>query len=228
MPRRHGRKHRRWGRGGTRGRTGEDDVLDWLRTSDARAVAARFVQRRGLTGGKALVDDVLGEAALATLVRMRSVVPLAVEAPGGYGTAVIRSVVRRLIRGRDVAIDDVAEFEDPGQESVDPLAGDEVRIVFEQMPTSAPSLASASLSYLVDLMSPGPVPDGVPSPKAGANANQARCWPALWFAGERDLFPDGDGDPNRRTRARRIDKVLARVELGFARRRLELGADHDE
>ncbi len=202
-----------------------DDVLDWLRTADARAVAARLVTSRRLPGGDATVDDALASAAVSMLQRMRSSTPLDVRSPGGYGRAVLVSVVRLISQGRDLPLDGFGEFAELDVELVDPLAGDEVRMVFEQRPAE-PWLASAALAYLVYLMFPGVVPDHAPAPKAGATPDQARCWPALWFAGERDLFPDDDGDPNRRTRARRIEKVLARVELAFARLRLARG-DHD-
>lgn len=213
---------------GTRVFTG-DDVLDWLRGTHGRAVAANLLRHRGFGSGPRvadLIDDVLGEATLGVLGRMARPEPLEVGSPGAYGTTVIRSVVRLLVRGRDVALEDVAEPAELDPDPVDPFAGDEVRAVLEQMP-APPWLTSAALTYLVHLMFPGVVPDGVPRPKAGSNADQARCWPALWFAGERDLFPNAGEDPARRTRARRIDQVLTRVRLAFARLRLDAGVGDD-
>ena len=50
-----------------------------------------------------------------------------------------------------------------------------------------------------------------PKPEAGATPEQARLWPSLWFAGERELFAtDGAGSSPalRRKRARRMQEVL--------------------
>ena len=194
-----------------------DDILDWLRTPTARARAARYVHLRRLPGGDALIDDLLSEATLAVLGRMQSPRPLVVESAAKYGTAVIRSCVRRMVRGRDVPLEEILELAELVPEFEDPLAGDNVRTVLETMGTAEPWLASASLSTLVYLMHPSVLPEDLPSPKAGANAAQARCWPALWLAGEREVFPNGKGDPQRRTRARRIEKVQARLEQAYAR-----------
>lgn len=205
-----------------------DDVLDWLRTPDARAVAQRFVHRRRLPGGQAMVDDVLSDASLAVLHRVRSTTPLAVNTPGGYGTAVIRSVTRSLLQGHGPETDRHLEpWEDPPQppvEAVDPTVADGVRTTIERLGSDEPWLTSAALTYVTLVLHPGSTPEALPAPKAGANERQARCWPALWIAGEHAVFPESGHDPNRRTRARRITKVLARIDVAFDS--IRLGLDH--
>lgn len=207
------------------GRTG-DDVLDWLRTPDARAATRRLLRQRGLHVTPELIDDTLADAAVAVLKRMAGPTPLAVENPGGYGTRVLTSVIRLLVRGRDAPLDDEAEIAEALPTSaLDPTAGDDLRVALETLPTTAPWQASATLTYLVYLMHPDVVPADAPSPKAGSGHRTARCWPALWFAGQRGLFPGDDGDPpaRRRTRARRIEAVLARFDDAVVRVRMDLG-----
>jgi hypothetical protein len=55
----------------------------------------------------------------------------------------------------------------------------------------------------------------LPSPKAGANRDQALCWTALWISGQRELFPPrgASSDPAlRKKRSLYIAKVIKRVE----------------
>lgn len=170
-----------------------------------------------------MVDDVLGDAAVAVVKRMRSG-PLDVDNPAAYGTRVICSVVRRLVSGRtsaDPLPDDLAEPEAP---LLDLDLADDLRAVAEVIPAPAPWVRSAVLTYLTVAMHPDAVPGDVPRPQAGSRPAQAYCWPALWFGGQRDVFPDCGDDPRRRTRARRINQVLDHVAtvaaaLGLDRRR---------
>ena len=46
-------------------------------------------------------------------------------------------------------------------------------------------------------------PDDAPAPISGSRPDQALCWPALWLAGEHDLFPEPYGRDGTDTVARR-------------------------
>lgn len=211
-----------------------DDVLAWLGTEDARRQASRLARRRGLGGYDAIAQNVIADAKVAVWHRMRSDRPLRVERPGAYGTKVIRSVLRQMAEGRDGPVElldapDVIErVADPAvtddlRAAVGTIAdtsGDDVRLHLEQLDDDRPWAASATLTYLTLLMEPTACPDDAPWPKSGATDDQARCWPGLWYAGERELFDDGvdaaDRARIRRTRARRIQVVLDRMQQAFA------------
>ena len=222
------------------------DVMAWLDSDDAVAQARRLARRRRLDGYDAMPQNVLAEARLSVWHRLRSSEPMHVRTPGGYGTMVIRSVLRRLAEGRDGPVP-LGLGSDAGDAAVDPngdpaewvtaeppielpsTAADDVRLVLEQADDGRAWVTSAALSYLVLLVDPGARPDGVPWPLAGATPEQARCWPGLWFAGERDLFGDPadarDAARIRRARARRIAVVFDRVQRALATYRMELEAN---
>lgn len=184
------------------------DVVDWLVSAEAAAAARRSLRRCGFRATPDLVDDVVADAAVAVASRMRSG-PLVVDNPGAYGTVVIRNVVNGMARGGDVSLEEVEDQAAPTGDHQG-LDLEQVRCAIESG-ASPPWLTSASLTYLTYSMHPSAVPPGAPMPLAGARPDQATAWPALWFAGMRDLFPDDDGDPRRRTRARRVVDVVANV-----------------
>lgn len=224
--------------------------MAWLDSDDAVAQVRRLARRRGLGGYDAMPQNVLAEARLSVWNRLQSSAPLHVTTPGGYGSMVIRSVLRRLAEGRDgpaplglgsdAGVDAVDPEGDPAAQVVgDPpeprielsaSAGDELRLLLEQSDDGRPWVTSAALSYLILLVDPDARPEGVPWPQAGATQAHARCWPALWFAGVRDVFDEAtdarDAARIRRTRARRIAVVLDRVERALANYRMELEPDH--
>ena len=82
-------------------------------------------------------------------------------------------------------------------------------------------LTASGLAYLTLLMYPDTLPRVIPQPKAGATKEQARGWAALWLAGQRAHFPTTDGDPNRRTRSRRVAEVLGHLANLMERARFE-------
>lgn len=86
--------------------SGVDNVIDWLRTAPARSIARSTLRRWGLTPQPDHVDDVLAESLVAVWHRGQSVEPLVVDSAGAYGTAVIRSVVRQLSRGRSRSVEE--------------------------------------------------------------------------------------------------------------------------
>lgn len=198
-------------------------VLGWLVSGDgdhpgpsaeARAAARRSLQRCGFVPTDDLVDDVVGEAAVAVLRRAGSATPWDVENPAAYGTTVIANVVRHLTRGDHVPLEE-ASVEAPPPE-VDEGMVDDLRVVVEHS-EARPWLTSATLAYIVFAMHPAAVPPQAPWPRAGAAPRRALAWPALWAAGQRDLFPGPDGDARAKTRQRRIDDVLDHVERAYRR-----------
>ena len=220
-----------------------DDVLAWLGTDDARRQAHTLARRRGLTGYDAMTQNVLAEARIAVWHRMQTEPPLRVRRPGGYGTTVIRSVLRQMAEGRDGPVrlvddpDAIGRVPQPGGADrawagLGPTAdtsGDDVRMHLERLDDDRPWVTSAALTYLTLLMEPTARPDDAPWPRSGSNEEQSRCWPGLWYAGERELFDDGNDAADRarirRTRARRINVVLDRVQRALALHALELRSD---
>ena len=78
---------------------------------------------------------------------------------------------------------------------------------------------SAALTFLAlsdDGMNPRALDDDVPLPEAGARPDQARYWPAIWFA-ERDDRIFGASQSVRRRRSRRIARVRDLVHWAIGR-----------
>lgn len=215
-------------------RTG-DDVLDWLRTDEARATAASALRNRRLPTGADAVDDLIGAATVAVLERLASssAGPLQVANAAAYGTTVVRRVLGRQLRGADVLADPAARTVVldtlAGEALGDPAAapggadvGDGARLAVEAVGAREPWVVAAALGYLTYTLHADAVPDGLPGPRAGSDPAHALAWPVLWLAGERRVFPRDDGtDPERRTRARRIARVLDHLASAFARLRRE-------
>lgn len=215
-------------------------VLAWLSTPDARAQASRLARRRQLGGYDGDPGRVLDDATVEVWLRLARG-PLDVDNPAAYGTRVIQSVLRRDSAGRDDLIglhdDDLVDGPDAGggDGGGDPTRGpagpsevavapeDDLREALDRLADSRPWLTAAALGWLA-LAGTDTRPEGAPWPQGGSTLPQARCWPALWFAGEHDLFEApldaADGARIRRTRARRIDAVLRRIEAAAAVTRL--------
>ena len=68
-----------------------DDVLDWLRSVDARRLARRRLRSAGLPASPDHVADVLGDATVSVWRRMRRPEPLVVDTPAAYGATVVRN-----------------------------------------------------------------------------------------------------------------------------------------
>ena len=199
-----------------------EDVLAWLSSDEASDFARRRLVRSGFGRDQALVEDVVSDAMVAVLLRMRSETALAPENPAAYGTTVISNVVKRLVRGDTLYLEDLDDPAVPAEFSFDEIAVDGLRMLLERRDVPA-WLTSAALAYMCFTMAPDALPDSAPAPVAGARPDQAMCWPALWFAGERDLFPCNGADPRRRKRARRIDRVKQHLSEVAAR----LGVDRE-
>ena len=109
--------------------------------------------------------------------------------------------MRKLAQGRDALLTVDGELDGPhhdgwnDHDELHPL--DDLRVVVERLADRHAWLTSATLSLVTLRAYPEIELDGVPSPQAGATPDQARGWPALWFAGERDHFPE-DGDTHTR------------------------------
>jgi len=224
-----------------------DDVLDWLRSVDARRLVRRRLRAAGLPASPDHVADVLGDATVSVWRRMRRPEPLVVDTPAAYGATVVRNVVVKTVRGRDLLVDeeDMAVLLQPSRTrggsgiqggprpspmavipAVDSDAGepyfeDDVRMAIEHLGGRA-WLSSATLALLTFLLVEADPPVGAPAPVSGSTPEQAACWPALWLAGQLDVFPDralgsgGDRPARRRTRARRISAVRSQLERAYA------------
>ena len=212
------------------GTPGGEDVLAWLSSDEASDFALRRLVRSGFGRDPALTEDVISDAVVAVLLRMRSETALAPENPAAYGTTVISNVVKRLAGGDTVYLEDLDDHEAPAEFSFDQVLSDgalsdgalsegdlsdELRMLLERRDVPA-WLTSAALAYLCFTMAPDALPESAPAPAAGARPDQAMGWPALWFAGERDLFPRPGATDKRRTRARRIERVKHHVAEVFA------------
>lgn len=203
------------------GTTGGDAVLEWLSTSEALTLARRRLRAARLGFARDLAEDVLGDATVAVIKRMASPTPFEVDNPAAYGTRVVQNVVKGLNRGDVVHLDELNDQPALEEPAVDSELTDELRLLVEHA-DAAPWLTSAALGYICFTMFPDSVPPYVPAPVAGARPDQALAWPALWFAGQRDLFPEDGADPHKRRRARRIAKVRAHLADVSARCRYQV------
>lgn len=196
-------------------------VLDWLRSDEALRLTRKRLSLAGFGDGLDLVGDVLSDAAVAVMKRARSVKPFELDNPAAYGTRVVQNVVKHLARGNVVHLEDLGEMASGPELEVPPDVADDLRVIVERDGAAA-WLDSAALACICLIMFPEHLPEQAPAPLAGARPDQARVWPALWFAGERDLFPSDGADPQKRKRARRIAKVQDHLEDTWARYRAEL------
>ncbi|MEI2640231.1 MAG: hypothetical protein V9F03_14745 [Microthrixaceae bacterium] len=119
----------------------------------------------------------------------------------------LRNRITKLNRSQEsnVELDEIADAMEP--DPVYEFMSDDVRALIETR-RLRPIVTSAMLSYLIFLMFPDAVPVDAPQPASGARPDQARVWPALWMAGERELFTEPSSGALRRRRARRIGEVL--------------------
>lgn len=210
------------------------DVIDWLRTDDAERQAARLARRARLGGYDGLAENLVADAQVAMLERMASSTPLEVRNPAGYGTVVIKRMLRDLLRDRD-RVQEYPEDDEPGAMGAwgadadgGPTEHDGIRVAIEQLGDARLWLTSATLTYLTLALHPSARPDDAPWPKAGAAPDQARGWPALWIAGVRHLFdeaPDPTG-ARRQERSRRIASVRRQFLAAFGQARPGAGVDH--
>jgi hypothetical protein len=216
-----------------------DAVLAWFDTDEARARASAMAGRWGLSGVDALAENVLHEARLRMWHRRQSPQLLQLDdAPAAYGTAVLKSVVARLVSGRDAGEDlplhltadeETSESSTSGAETGVDL--DALRVAVEVVPAKELWVTAAALGWVTVTMFPDEIPSDAPSPRAGSPPHQARCWPALWFAGERTIFGSGGGAGDdarvRKARSRRIEAVLDHIERAREMYEFEMGRPRD-
>lgn len=196
-------------------------VLDWLASEEASRLARKRLTLTGFGDRPDLVEDVLSDATVAVMKRAGSSTPFEVDNPAAYGTRVVQNVVKRLGRGDVLYLEDLGEQPSEPEPVVDREFADDLRVLVEHGYAET-WLDSAVLACICLIMFPDRFPEGSPAPLAGARPDQARVWPALWFAGERDLFPNDGSDPQKRKRARRIAKVQEQLADTWARYRAEL------
>ena len=188
---------------------GGEHVLDWLRSSEARNVVRRTARRYRLSGYDADEDTVLAEAAFAVWRRMQSPDPFTVRRPGGYGTAVIRSVLVRVITVRARSAAELPTWLDQRAEPA--AGGGTVTVITRERvaPTAGPEwLRQAAVAYVDLAVGDLVLTDDIPQPRSGATPAQARAWAALWIAGQGHLFPRHDTTASRKARSRKVGQLL--------------------
>jgi DNA-directed RNA polymerase specialized sigma24 family protein len=158
-----------------------------------------------------------------------------------YCITVMRNLVNDLMRGRkrsgralldrdgkhfDSPIEDDYEIDGvvaDGTGTTSDLGGgkvaDRLRVALE-LSGAKTWLVSAALSNLTLAFFLDAHTGTAPLPLAGAKPADARLWPCLWFAGQRDLF-DGDGNNSqsalRKKRNRRMKEVVSLMKSAGAR-----------
>ena len=199
-------------------------VETWSRTADARH-RARVIcrcRRAGLTE-----QDVIDDALSRFWLKAKKGTGPAPDDPINYMTTMMRNIVTNVHRAwQDIEPkEQIDNVHTPGrigpgdvwEPSPVETRSDVIRTiglavaVRGAIETADASSAdrSAALTFLAlsdDGTSPRALDDDVPHPEAGARPDQARYWPAIWFA-ERDDRIFGGGQATRRRRSRRIDQV---------------------
>ena len=186
-------------------------MLAWLHSSEARTAVRRMARTYRLTGYDASEDTVLAEAVHAVWRRMQSPKPLSVQRPGGYGTAVIRSILVRVVDLRDRSPDELPAWlgDQAGAAVSDGQVLDLwVRARIERAATGPEWLGRAAVAYVDLAVGDLVLTDDVPQPRSGATPAQARAWAALWLAGLHQLFPQRDTTATRKARSRRTQALL--------------------
>lgn len=216
-------------------RTSLGEMFAWLASDDARAAAAAELHRRALP--VALVDDVLGAAAIAVGAAAGTDALVDVANPVAYARRVVTTKTIDLLRGRirsrahETDLDDELDVPSGDGDSAAEFAAaemeDNMRVVLHPLLAGRRPWAAAAALTAVTLAVHRDValPQRIPTPDA-ASAGVADRWAALWLAGVRDCFPtdnalDDAAMRQRRSRAlRAVDAVLreaaATIGLGVS------------
>lgn len=191
------------------------DLIMWSLSDRCRKVVRRELQRAGLPSGPEMVEDVADAVWQKIEVHVARNPGQDYENVRAYGRAVVRNTMRRVARGKLRFDDeDLTQLEGAVRHRSTSVE-DSTRIYLEQQ-GGPPWLLGAALAYLTLVVYPDSLPDGLPSPKAGAAPAVATGWPALWLAGVRDCFPSGGKDTKRRRRNRSVTSVRERVAAAGA------------
>jgi hypothetical protein len=208
-------------------------MVAWLLSDDARAAARSDLHRLGLDVLDA--DDLLHDVAVSLL---RVALPAELDNPVGYARRALSRRATDLLRGELVRrahdlpllqTDDEAPLTElvdaadlsPADAAVLATLEDGIRRALQVALAEAKAwTVSAALSTLtLAVHREVALPSGAP---------ETDRWAALWLAGERDVFPDGDARPDdaarRQARSRKlrvVDDLLRRIAVAV------LGADDD-
>jgi hypothetical protein len=191
------------------------DLILWALSERCTKVVRRELQRAGLPSGPEMVEDVSDAVWQKIELHVARNPDQGYENVRAYGRAVVRNTMRRVARGKLRFDDeDLSSFEGTVRHQ-STSAEDSTRVYLEQQ-GGPPWLLGAALAYLTLVVYPDALPDGLPSPKAGAAPAVATGWPALWLAGVRDCFPAGGKDTKRRRRNRSVTSIRERVAAAGA------------
>lgn len=191
-------------------------AADWILSVEGnfavREILRRYRNSLDQTGMTPTTDDLCADALARFVSHVRRNGPIDPFEPERYLSTIVRNLLHDRYRGRRTRMveyvglaDDVAD--DATSPDFGPIASGvprEWRTAVESADASWEDRAAA-LAYLTLLGHPGSVPDflGVPTPVQGATEEETARWHALWFSGRRrELFPDEQGDPPARRKAR--------------------------
>jgi hypothetical protein len=154
-------------------------------------------------------DDLISDTRTRIWLRLaRNPDGLDAKNPAGYCVQVMKNLIRDALQGqrREHLTDIDPRVDQPFVADVDgdDSSIDQLRIALEDLAEPPVWVTAAALNYVTLAAHPAVDIRGAPTPRAGANPDQARMWPALWFAGQRDgLFPTTQPDAAQRKRLNR-------------------------
>ncbi|MCD9625284.1 RNA polymerase sigma factor [Rhabdothermincola salaria] len=199
----------------------------WFASPEALATAKRLL--RGAQG-PIRAEDVVQDAFLKVAILRREGriddEALAGRRVASYGCTVMKRLIADVFRGRrkpDVELDERMGLAPPDGDDEIPSEGDTptldaLRTIVETRGHEAWA-TSGALTCLTLAAYPACDTGGAPLPQGGARPDQARLWPCLWFAGQRDgIFPDADGGSaaQRQRLSRRARRITTLVDEATA------------
>jgi len=209
------------------------NAQQWLASADARAAAKKLLHQFGLGANP---DDVAQDALVALWRHLSNHPNRSIDNVPAYCQIIMRNVVIKAAQGfgpvgfdDDGYTTDIADISDQPMPEVSGTLIDDLRSALEARPDSKPWVTAAALNYITLAAYPSIDTHRAPAPQAGASPAQARMWPSLWFAGQRqlDLFPNGGKhSTNQRKRLSRSSKKIAET-IALAKANVTTTDRHD-
>jgi len=196
------------------------DAQQWLASAEARTAAKRLLHQYGLGANP---TDIAHDALVALWHHLRKHPHSSIDDVAAYCRTIMRNVVIKAAQGfGPVSFDDAIDIEDQQMPEVETTLVDDLRAALEAGAESKPWVTAAALNYVTLTAYPSIDTRRAPLPQAGAKPDQARVWPSLWFAGQRQpgLFPDG-GKHSARQR-KRLSRAAEAITAAIERAKNEL------